>query len=444
MLPSGPMPRPLWLVAIATLATAAACKDQETVAAQAKLKVSQEQITAGRAALATGQFDRAIVAFKAAVSAAPEDPTAHVLLADAYKQSGNEAAAVLALKQAEDLTSGNDPVLRRQRAELYRRMGQTALAIKTMVGLRDANQLTDEEVLVLARMQAHSGDVEDAWRTLERVQVRKPDDPAAKVVEAEILLINGDELLAAKLMDRLLTQHPDLTGARVLRARYFLNNGFSEMADQDLSAITGAPALDPGVITLKARVLNQLKRYEEALEVLKPLVDANPRDADLLAQLAETKLNVGQFTEAHALVDQALALRPKFARALYVRGRALEAQGELKLAADNYQHALKSDPSFGPALSRIWRIHQHRGDKTEAMSALERLLFMNDASIEEKATLAEMYAEGRTHLERGRKLIDEALRHDAENPRYKQIKAALGKAGAGTHKPGIVIIKGGR
>ncbi|MHB8879151.1 MAG: tetratricopeptide repeat protein [Myxococcaceae bacterium] len=441
------MPRlPPWLIALAALAACAACKDPETAAAQKRLAQSNQAMAEGRTLAAAGQYEAAITSYKQAASVAPTDPLPYLALADAYKQLGNDGAAVLAIKQAEELTPRNsDPGLKRQRADLFRRMGQVKPAIAVMMEMRDANQLTDQEVLLLSRMQARSGEVDSAYKSLERIQLRKPDDPDAKVVEAEILLLSGEEMLAAKLMDRLLTEHPDLTAARLLRARYFLNSGYADMAEADLSAIKGEGATQTEVVEFRARVLNNLKRYDEAVAALKPLIDANPRDAELIAQLAETKLNLGQLNEAQALVDQALALKPKFARALYVRARALETQGELKQAAENYQYALRSDPSFGPALSRIWRIYQHRGEKGEAMSALEHLFFMNDASAEEKVALAELYAESHTNLDRAKKLIDEALRREPENTRYRQIKTAIGKVpGSGPKTGGIIIMKGGR
>jgi len=421
--------------------SATGCKDPELLAVEASAKVANEQLIRGRTALANGDAETAIAAFKQAANAAPQDSTAFLLLARAQKLAGNDGAAVLALKQAEELGAKNDPAVRRERAELYRRMGQTKEAISTLLELRDAKQLTDDEMLQLARLQAHNGDAEGGYKTLERVQTLQPDNVEAKVVEAEILLISGDEVLAAKLMDRLLDETPTLVPARVLRARYFMQNGYAEVALQDLELVPQEAANQTEIVELKARVLNNLKRYQEAADVLLPMVEANPRDADLVAQLAETELYLGKVDSAQAKVDQALAIRPKFARALYVRGRTLEVQGDLKSAAEQYQHALKSDPSFAPALSRVWPIYEHRGEKTEAMSALERLFFLNEATIEEKIALATLYVDTGSHTERAKKLVAEAIRVKPDNPRAKELKARLGKLGGGANPGGVTIIR---
>lgn len=419
------------------------CKDPETAQAEAKSRKVGELLSQARAAMADERPEQAVTLLKQATSVAPSDAAAWLLLAEAQKRAGNDGAALMALKTAEDVGARGDPAVKRERAELYRRMGQAKQAIAALLELRDANQLTDAELLLLAHLQAREGEVDAAWTSLEKVQSRKPDDPDAKVVEAEILLLKGEEVLAGKLMDRLVTDHPTLTSARVLRARYFLANGLAEAAEQDLSLVGEEGAKKPEVVTLRSRALNQLKRYDDAVAILQPLVDSNPTEPDLLAQLAETRLLLGQSEQAQELVDQALAVRPRFARGLYVRGRALELQGDLKGAAENYGYALRSDPGFAPALSRTWRIYEHKGEKAEAMSALERLLFMGEASVDEKFALVELYLDTGNNLDRARKMVDEALKVDPESVKARNLKARLQKAGGGPpKKPGIIILKG--
>ena len=416
------------------------CKDPELLAQEASKRAAFDFTNRGRVALANGNPEQAVELFKQAADAIPNDANAYLLLAQAHKAAGNEGAAVLAIKQAEELGARNDPAVRKERAEIYRQMGQMKEAVATLVELRDANKLTDKEILQLARMQAHNGDAEAGYKSLERVQSRKPDDVEAKVVEAEILLLSGDEVLAAKLMDRLLQENPALVPARVLRARYFMQNGYSDVALKDLELVPEAVSGQTEIIELKARVLNNLKRYEESEKLLEPMIAANPRNPDLVGLLAETELYLGKVDAAQARIDQALALRPRFARALYVRGRTLEAQGDLRLATEQYQFALKSDPGFAPALSRLWPIYEKKAEKTEAMSALEHLFYMNEATVEEKVALASLYAETGVNKDRGRKLIEEAVRVQPDNAAFKEVKDRLGKAPV-PRAPGVVIVR---
>ena len=153
----------------------------------------------------------------------------------------------------------------------------------------------------------------------------------------------------------------------------------------------------------------------------------------------------GKGGEAQVLVDKILSMEPRWARALYVRGRALEQQDRLDDALNDYQSALLTDSAFAPALKRIWRIQEKKGNKAEAIDTLEQLFFQNDIDSEEKVQLARFYAETWANVERGEKLINEALRKDPKNAEYLKIKAKLAKGNVGKKKGeggGIQIIRG--
>ncbi len=176
------------------------------------------------------------------------------------------------------------------------------------------------------------------------------------------------------------------------------------------------------------------------------LVQAEPQNAEALAWLAETVLAQGRRTDAQALVDQALQLRPRLARALYVRGRVLEEAKDRRGAEESYGFAVKAGPRFAPALSKMWRVHMDADRLPEAQELLERLLATGEASLDEKAALAGLYARFQMQVTRGLKLIDEALKRDPENEEYLRIKKSLqGLLPKPKKRPsGPVIIRGGR
>ena len=429
----------------ATLALSA-CEDAQKAQERKKIETTVDFVAQGRADLSAGRPEEAVREFKQAISATPEDASLYLLLAEAYNAAGNEAGATLTLKQAESVSGVKDPSIRRQRAELYLRMHQVKAATAELVAMRDDDLLTDAEILDLSRLLAHSGKIQEAFKTLEVIQHRSPDDVEAKTMEAEILFLKGDVLLAAKLMDRLLAETPALTSARLLRARYFLNEKQLEQAEQDVNMVDPKDAKRTDVVSLKARILNELGRSEEAASLLEVLVDENPKDAETLALLAETRLLQGKGTDAQQLVEQILAMEPRWPRALYVRGRAYEQQDRLDEALSDYQSSLLTDTGFVPALKRIWRIQDKKGNKAEAIDTLELLFFHNDIDSEEKIQLARYYAETWANVERGEKLVNEALKKDPKNPELLKLKAKLAKGNSGKKSSGggggIQIIRG--
>ena len=433
------------IVLLGVLLGLVACEESQKAQERLKIEATVDFVAQGRADMSAGRPESAVHQFKKAISATPEDVSLYLLLAEAYHASGNEAGATLTLKQAESISGVKDPSIRRQRAEMLLKMHQVKAATAELVSMRDDDLLTDSEVLDLCRLLAHSGKINEAFKTLERIQTRAPDDVEAKTMEAEILFLKGDVLLAAKLMDRLLAATPSLTSARLLRARYFLNEHQLAQAEQDVSMVDPRDAKRTDVVTLRARVLNELGRSDEAGSLLERLVDENPKDAETLALLAETRLLQGKAGDAQVLVDQILAMEPRWARALYVRGRAYELQDRLDEALNEYKSALLTDAAFVPALKRIWRIQEKQGNKAEAIDTLELLFFQNDIDSEEKVALARFYAETWANVERGEKLINEALLKEPKNPEFLKIKAKLAKGNPKKKaEGGIQILKGKR
>lgn len=129
-----------------------------------------------------------------------------------------------------------------------------------------------------------------------------------------------------------------------------------------------------------------------------------------------------------------------------MRGRSLEEQGDRRGAEEAYRFALSAEPRFAPVHARMWRIHLNADRITDAETSLELLLSMSEATIEEKAQLAALYARMQTKVTQGLKLIDEALKREPENPDYLRTQKALNALLPKPKKKssGPIIIRGRR
>jgi tetratricopeptide (TPR) repeat protein len=430
------------LLCVLPLLLPLACKDPETLSVQTREQKFQAKMSEGQALLDSSEPEQAARAFETASGLMPDNPEPLLQMAEARRREGNTGASILALKRAMTLNPAQGPEIKRKIADRHEQDGRLRDAISVLLELRDAEELGDLDVLKLAHLQTEVGEHQAAFKTLERILRERPDDVDAKVVEAEILLAKGEEVLAGKLMDRLLEEQPGLTAARKLRARFFLQSGYAEYAEQDLAAIEGEEATKPDFVALKARVLTKLARHADVEALLTAAVAKYPQNADLIARLAETRLMLGNKAGALAAVEQALKAQPDSARALYVRGRVQETQGDLKRAKEDYGAALQHNPRLVPALSRMWRLQEQAGEKEEALVSVERLVDAGEASLEEKVGLASLYAQTRRRPDRGLKLIAEALKQDAGNPEYLDIQKALKKALPRKKKSGPIIMRG--
>src|SRR5437868_784965 len=111
--------RILRLTAPLALILLAACKDPETVAVQTRVETYATRLAEGRNLLAANQPERSARAFRAAAAMSRENPEPLLMLAEAHRASGNDGAAILALKEAEAVAPGNDAAIQKQMADLY-------------------------------------------------------------------------------------------------------------------------------------------------------------------------------------------------------------------------------------------------------------------------------------------------------------------------------------
>ena len=115
-------------------------------------------------------------------------------------------------------------------------------------------------------------------------------------------------------------------------------------------------------------------------------------------------------------MEQALKAQPDSARALYVRARVQETQGDTKRAKEDYGFALQQNPGLVPALSRMWRLQQQAGEREDALATLERLSTRARPRWRRRWRSPSLYAETRRQPEQGLKLIAEALKRNRATP----------------------------
>ncbi len=151
---------------------------------------------------------------------------------------------------------------------------------------------------------------------------------------------------------------------------------------------------DPRVHKNYGALLEDLKRFEDAVDSYDSAIALQPDDADAYNNLAcgLALLKLGQFDPALASFDTAIALNPGYAEAYSNRGVALEDVNRLGAAAADFDKAIALRPEFSEAGSNLahcllkmgrfergWQLHQWRsrtetgpGNRTFGAAALAR------------------------------------------------------------------------
>ena len=398
-------------------------KQEPTREEQFVLKLSQ-----GEAAVRAGNYDEAIVHYKAAAAFTVSNTTPTKALGEIYARLGDNRQALLSFRQVL-VHAPNDLEVQKMLSDLYMLEENYEAAAKQLRRLVNASTGEPDIALVrqLCSALVRSGQLEEARPLLERVAATSPDDADTLIARAELLLADGAEDDAVLLLDKAVQAGPNSLYARLTRARYFLSRDNDEAAVGELTAARAVAPDNPEVAHLLARTLFTLERREEANALLEELLQSRPADLRLLGILAESKLADGNHAEAITQAESILAIAPGDSQALFVRARAIEASNPASPmpAIGAYRQIITAQPNHVPALHRLWKLLADAGEKTEAVTTLERLLTLERITPEEEIELAALYAETALNLPRAKRLVEDALKQDPGDERLNELSAKI-------------------
>ena len=325
----------------------------------------QERILA---ALRRGANAEALSLARVAVAESPHDARAHALLAHAERATGDNAAAQYAINRAV-LLAPDDAELHFQRAGFLLKEHKLDEAQAALTRTIDLNPNQFEAYILQAQMAVGRGAIDEAERLQRSAGRIEPDHPWVKTLEGMIALRRGDGARAQSLLTRAAARMPD--DLQVLYALGFAHVSqrqfaFAEQAFAKIIAL--APQMH-GLRGMLADVLLQQQRPDEAREVLQPLLD-NPETATpaLKRMTAELELAMGHPEQALALLREAVAEEHRDPRAWAILTDVWRRSGDFADARATLETALAQHPET----ASLWQL---------------RLAFEAEASDEAKAVL---------------------------------------------------------
>jgi tetratricopeptide (TPR) repeat protein len=139
----------------------------------------------------------------------------------------------------------------------------------------------------------------------------------------------------ARALDAFLTRHPKSSGAweaALMRLAYRLMNG--QATEQDLTEVQRLhahplPGLEPRARTLLGQYLLALKRHQEVLELIDPLIEKEPTLINHF-QLGAALAGLGEREEARVLLKAGLDAEPGDLNDSQAKGVKNQIRGLLK------------------------------------------------------------------------------------------------------------------
>ncbi|HJL14899.1 MAG TPA: tetratricopeptide repeat protein [Sandaracinaceae bacterium LLY-WYZ-13_1] len=362
------------------------------------------------AARSVGNVDQALQAAEIAVEQRPESPRHVALFAELTARAGDPEAA---LARLDDLpTDRRSPDTRIARARIMDRAGaaidQVAEHAEAVLEAPDATFHEKAWArLLLARAAAAAGDRVVAREHLDTAsEVAPPGDELFTLGLTEAALRIGAVHLAQQVAEGLpsplsvdagrraqlsaelaLAQHdlraaesalehaPEGARTALARARLLEARGAHDRARALYREAAGEPGYRVPATTYLASMELARDRAEEAVDLVRPLLDEHPDHPDVVPVAVEAQLGLGHPQEAMELVEPALEAHPEDVRLLAAKAHVQMALEEWEAALATLDRALSIEDDDAD-------LHADRGRAARRLSRLEVAREAYDAALE--------------------------------------------------------------
>ena len=356
-----------------------------------------------------GQTDRALEQYKIIADANPEDARTYIRMAEIYRRQGKLDLALQNLKKADSMVQDSDQVSY-EMASIYQAQGRYDDAAQQLQALLKRTEKADNKysqddlenrtvfVERLGTVYRDSGNQQQAIETFQKLfalgddatkrgyqqiidtyrqskqwqkatdaakeaSQKLPNDRDLKMVYAGQLADSGQPDAALQIVKSFLKGGPEDREVYInLATMYSRMKRWSE-ADAALDkadALSTKPDDKETVAFLRASGYERQKKYEEAEDLFRKMLDTDPENAGVLNYLGYMLANNGsKLDEALGMIKKAVDMEPANGAYLDSLGWAYFKLGKYDLAEDNLikasQHEMGSDPTVQEHLGDLYQ-----------------------------------------------------------------------------------------
>jgi len=271
---------------------------------------------------------------------------------------------------------------------------------------------------------------DEAKASLSRAVELFPKASGAILQRGRVNMLAGDVKAAAADADEVLKLVPDMPEALLLRshAKYATGDKAGALADAE-SVLKRLPN-SPEALRTRITILIGDEQFDQATADLEQLIQVEPEATDLVLQLAAMQTSLKRNRRAVELVDPVIAADPKNWKALRIRGDALLGLGKHREAIAAYDAGLKIEPKDAGLLNNLaWVLSTSPDDAVRDGSRAVELADKACQTTNYRAahiisTLAAAYAEQGNFAE-ARKWSHKALEIAADDSERESLRKEL-------------------
>ena len=361
----------------------------------------------GASATEIGMIDKAIKAYKRAISLRPDYADAYNNMGVVLKQKGKHDEAIKLHKKAISL--------RPDYAEAYNNLGnnfkdqqkfnealeayQKAIYIKPNYAqaynnlgstLRDKGKLPEalnackkaisikpDYALALNNMGhilSDQGKFVEALKAFKKAILIKPDYVDVYNNMGNVIKYQGDLDKAIEAYQKAISIQPDYPDAYSNIANIFVEQGKLDNAIDAYKKVISLKPIDSLAYNNMGKILTDQGYIGKAIEALKRAIMLKPNYAFAYNNLGVALEIKGDFEEAIEAFKQAISLKPDYVTSYVNIGKIFKDQGKLDEAIEIYKKAISLDPNFADAYINMGVVLKFQGKFDKAIKSYRNAL----------------------------------------------------------------------
>lgn len=214
-----------------------------------------------------------------------------------------------------------------------------------------------------------------------------PGNQRAKALLARLLVHTRNCARASALLREQAPQPGSARGEWLyLRARAFQCMGEKAAATAAMSAFNNytrsreaekQSRAQAEFLVTRAGQMALRNQLSGALDLCRQALQLDPQNAKAWAQAAKLYVSLGNISEAHRAITQALKSNPYQPEFLYVQGVILAREGDWRGAVNSLARTTAIDPMESDAYYQLGLVWERLGDRSRARKAFERALALD-------------------------------------------------------------------